>query len=189
MEDSLCRLALEEFRVALVRRDFQGALRLLDGEKREALSNQWTHRPIDLLRGQAHLLSGEKDLARLSFEAARRKLEELVAKDPQDSRYYSALGIAYAGLGLRDEALRAANRGTELMPPSKDLWRALWRIEDLALAHTMLGQRDEAIGRLDFLLSHTGEISTHILRLDPRWESLKSSQRFQALLTKYGEPS
>ena len=189
VEDSLCRLALEEFRVALVRRDFQGALRLLDGEKREALSNQWTHRPIDLLRGQAHLLSGEKDLARLSFEAARRKLEELVAKDPQDSRYYSALGIAYAGLGLRDEALRAANRGTELMPPSKDLWRALWRIEDLALAHTMLGQRDEAIGRLDFLLSHTGEISTHILRLDPRWESLKSSQRFQALLTKYGEPS
>jgi tetratricopeptide (TPR) repeat protein len=84
------------------------------------------------------------------------------------SPFYSALGIACAGLGLREEALRAANRGTELMPPSKDLWKALYRIEDLALVYTMLGQQDEAIERLDFLLSHTGEISTHTLRLEPR---------------------
>lgn len=186
--DSQYRLAHTAFRIALIKRDFQAALRLLHGEKREAFSNQWSYLPIDLLRGETHRLAGENDLARLSFEAGRRRLQELIAKDPDESRYYSALGIACAGLGLREEALRAARRGTELMPPSKDLWRALWRIEDLALVHTMLGQQDEAIDRLDFLLSHTGEVSTHILRLEPRWDPLRANPRFQALLTKYGDP-
>jgi serine/threonine-protein kinase len=187
LNDSLYRVAHTAFRIALIRRDFQGALGLLDGEKREAFSNQWSYLPIDLLRGETHCLSGEYDLARVSFEASRRRLRELIAKEPDESLYYSALGIACAGLGLREEALRAASRATELMPPSKDLWKALWRIEDLALVHTMLGQQDEAIERLDFLLSRTGEISTNTLRLEPRWDPLRENPRFQALLKKYGD--
>jgi serine/threonine protein kinase/tetratricopeptide (TPR) repeat protein len=181
-------LAYEAFRVALIRRDFRGALRLLEGEKREAFYMQFFYLPIELLRAETHRLSGENDLARLSFEASRRRLQELIAKDPDDSRYHSALGIACAGLGLREEALRAAQRGSELMPPSKDLWRAPWRIKDLALVHTMLGQQDEAIDQLDSLLSRTGEISTHMLRLEPRWDPLRANPRFQALLAKYGDP-
>jgi len=186
--DSVGLVTYEAFRVALIRRDFREALRLLEGAKREALYMQFFYLPIDLLRGETHRLSGENDLARVSFEAGRRRLQELIAKDPGDSRYYSALGIACAGLGLREEALQAAKRGTELMPPSKDAWRAPWRIGDLALVHTMLGQQNEAIDRLDFLLSHTGEISTHTLRLEPRWDPLRSNPRFQALLAKYGDP-
>ena len=39
----------------------------------------------------------------------------------------------------------------------------------------MLGQQNEAIARLDFLLSHSGEISTQVLRLDQRWDPLRSN--------------
>jgi len=188
LNDAAGLLAYEAFKIAVIRRDFRGALRLLEGEKREAFFNQFFHQPIELLRGEAHRLSGENQLARISFEASRRRLQELIAKEPDDSRYYSALGIACAGLSLRKEALDAATRGTELMPSSKDSWRAMWRIQDLALVHSMLGQQDEAIDRLDFLLSHTGEISTQILQLDPRWETLNSNPRFQALLRRYRTP-
>jgi tetratricopeptide (TPR) repeat protein/predicted Ser/Thr protein kinase len=182
-------LAQTTFRIALIKRDFQGALRQLEAQKSEAFENAFIYRPIENLRGEVHRLSGANDSARISFEASRRRLLELIAKQPDESRFYSALGIAYAGLGLREEALRAATRGTEMMPPSKDLWRALWRIEDLAAVHTMLGQQDEAIERLDFLLSRTGEISTHMLRLEPRWDPLRANPRFQALLAKHGNPS
>jgi tetratricopeptide (TPR) repeat protein len=187
LNDAVGLVAYEAFRIPLIRREFRGALRLLDGEKREAFTNQWSYLPLDLLRGETHRLSGENHLARVSFEASRRRLQELIGKNPDDSRYYSALGIACAGLGLREEALRAASRGTELMPPSKDLWRALSRIEDLALVHTILGQQQEAIERLDFLLSHTGEISTHTLCLEPRWDALRANPRFQALLAKHAD--
>ncbi len=71
------------------------------------------------------------------------------------------------------------------MPPSTDSWKALWRIEDLALVQTMLGRQEEALDRLDFLLSRSGEASTHVLRLDPRWAPLRTNPRFQALLAKY----
>ena len=189
LDDGLCRVAYASFRVTLMRRDLQGALSQLEREKREALQNQFYFYPIDLLRGEVLVLSGSRDQAIRSFDVARRGLEQVISKQPEDaSRYYSALGIALAGLGLRDDAIRAANRGVEMMPASKDAWRALFRIEDLALVQTMLGQQDEAIDRLDFILSRTGEFSTQILRLDPRWDALKSSPRFGALLSKYGDP-
>jgi eukaryotic-like serine/threonine-protein kinase len=185
LQDELNFVAYSYYQVGLVQRDFRGVIRRLDAEKREALSNQFYFFPIDLLRGQAQALSGQRDLAARSFKAARHRLEELISKESDDSRYPSALGIACAGLGLREEALRAANRGVELMPTTKDAWRALWRMEDLALVHAMLGQQSEAIERLDFLLSRTGEISAHVLRLDPRWDPLRKNPKFEALLAKY----
>ena len=73
------------------------------------------------------------------------------------------------------------------MPTSKDAWRSLYRLEDLALVHAMLGQQDEAIEVLDHLLSRAGyPLSVHVLRLDPRWDPLRWSPRFEALLAKHG---
>ena len=49
----------------------------------------------------------------------------------------------------------------------------------------MLGQPDDAIAELKKVLSRSGELTTHVLRLDPRWSPLKSSARFAALLAGY----
>ncbi|MGD1149479.1 MAG: protein kinase [Thermoanaerobaculaceae bacterium] len=171
--------------LALFRRDFQKALRQLESMTRNASEDQLQYLPIPLLRGQVQMLAGEHDLARRSFEAARLELEQKVAQDPADARFHSSLGIAYAGLGRRVEAAREAKRGYELMPASKDAYRALARLEDLALVYTMIGQTSEAISHLDDLLARSGEFTVHLLRLDPRWDPLRSDPRFQALLTKY----
>jgi serine/threonine-protein kinase len=72
------------------------------------------------------------------------------------------------------------------MPISTDAWRAMWRLQDLARVHAMLGNQNEAIEGLDFLLSRPCELSTQLLRIDPRWDPLRSNPRFQALLVKYG---
>jgi hypothetical protein len=53
LQDGTAQVAINSFRVALIRKDFRDALRQLDGEKREALSNQSNFFPIDLLRGEA----------------------------------------------------------------------------------------------------------------------------------------
>lgn len=70
---------------------------------------------------------------------------------------------------------------------SKEAWRGLYRVEELALILTMTGRYDAAIDRIEFLLSVPGDMSVARLRLDPRWDPLRSHPRFQTLLEKYSK--
>jgi serine/threonine-protein kinase len=171
--------------VALIRRDFQGMLRHLQAGTAGAIDYQFSYWPFAMIRGQVHRLAGEQDLARRAFEDARIELEQRIAQDGDDARYHGSLGVAYAGLGRTEDAVREARLGCELMPASKDAWRALYRLEDLALVSTMVGRSGDAIAQLDDLLARSGEWTPHVLRLDPRWDPLRSDPRFEALLTKY----
>jgi TolB-like protein/tetratricopeptide (TPR) repeat protein len=171
--------------LTLARRDYARALRQLESETPHPIDAQFRYSPIPLLRGEVQMLAGEHDVAHRSFEAARLELEKNVAKAPNDARFHSSLGITYAGLGRRVEAVREAKLGCDLMPASKDAWHAHYRLQDLAIVHTMVGQPREAISVLDELLGRSGFWTPHVLRLDPTWDPLRSDPRFQALLTKY----
>ena len=187
LDDEQGLVAYRSYTVALAERNFKKALEGLDAERRSVLVTQMQYNPIDLLRAEALALSGQHDEARQYFEAARKDLEAPLANNPEDFRYQSALGVACAGLGLREEALKAGEHGVELMPASKDAWRARWPMESLARIHVMLGQQEEAIDQLGLLLAQTGEVSGNVLRVDPRWDPLRSNARFQALLGKRAE--
>jgi len=178
-------LAWLVLKVSMARRDYSEGVRQVEAWKPRARDNQWQYSPVSLLRGEVQMLAGQHDFARRSFEAARLELEQKVAQDPDDSRFHSSLGIAFAGLVRRVEAVREARLGCDLMPASKDAMRALRRVEDLALVYTMVGQTSDAIAQLDDLLARSGEFTPHVLRLEPRWDPLRSDPRFPALLTKY----
>lgn len=132
------------------------------------------------------MLAGQGDLARRSFEAARVELEQLVQRAPKDAELHGSLGIAYAGLGRRTEAVREARLGCEPRPQSKcNTAPRLDCLVDLALVYTMVGQPGEAIAALDELLGRSGWSTPHRLRLEPWWDPLRPDPRFQALLEKY----
>ena len=125
LDDDRSLTALAAFRVALITGEYRGALEQLENNPREALENQFSYYPKSLLRGQVHALLGEREQAHRAFAAARADLEKRVLEHPDDARYPSALGLALAGLGLRDEAISAARKSTELRPESKDVWWGL----------------------------------------------------------------
>jgi TolB-like protein/Flp pilus assembly protein TadD len=177
-------LALASFRVALATKDYDAALELLGAPGRTAFSNNFVYLPAALLRGEVLTLTGHAQDARAAFEAARRDLAERAAASPDDARYQGALGFACAGLGLAEEALKAARRGVELMPATKDSWVGCWRLEELALVEAFLGKKDDALAHLGELLARTGELTPHVLRLDPRWEPLRADPRFAELLSR-----
>ena len=171
--------------VALARGDYPGALRQLDAETCGPTEPGADCSLIQLLLGQVQRLAGQDDLARRAFEAARLDLEQRVRRYPDNEWLHSLLGMAYAGLGRSMDAVREARLGCELMPASKDAMRAHHHVEELARVYTMVGRKDEAIVQLDDLLARSGLWTPHLLRLDPRWDPLRSDPRFQALLTKY----
>ena len=128
---------------------------------------------------------GQQDLARNAFEEARRVLVTKIAETPEDARFHSSLGIALAGLGRTAEAVREGERAIELMPPTRDAYRGVSGVEDLARIYTMVGNQEAAIEQLDYLLSHPSWISATLLRVEPRWDPLRKNPKFVALLAKY----
>ena len=124
----------------------------------------------------------KNDLAKAYYDSARIILETKIKEQPEDDRFHSSLGTAYAGLGRKEEAIREGKLGMALLPENK---RGLSRIENLALIYVMVGEYDSAIDQLEFLLSSSGWMTVHLLRLDPDWEPLRDNPRFQELLDKY----
>jgi len=162
--------------------DYQKALDRLSSGTLEAFESQFYFVPKAQLYAQINELMGNQQLEQSYYESARSILESKIQEQPEDGRLHSALGIAYAGLGRKEDALREGKLGVELLPVTKEAWRGLYRVEALAKIYVMVGEFDEAIDQLEFLLSRPGWISIPLLRLDPAWDPLRDHPRFKKLI-------
>jgi serine/threonine protein kinase/tetratricopeptide (TPR) repeat protein len=124
----------------------------------------------------------ESESAKKYYDEARSILETKIQQEPDDSRFRSALGIAYAGLGRRDDAIREGMKAVELLPVTKEAIRGYYRRKDLARIYVMVGDFDLAIDQIEYLLSIPGDLSKPLLRLDPAWAPLREHPRFKKLL-------
>jgi serine/threonine protein kinase len=122
------------------------------------------------------------DLAEESYNEARINLERKCQKDPNNSEYQSALGIAYAGLGNMEKAIRAGKEAVTKLPISKDAVVGPWRVQNLALIYTMAGEYEKAIDLIEILLSIPSELSIPLLQIDPAWNPLRNHPRFLSLI-------
>jgi TolB-like protein/Flp pilus assembly protein TadD len=163
-------------------RRFEEALRRIEALPRAVVRNQEQVYPRALLKGQVLHLLGRDPEARQSYEEARRLLAEELQQHPRDARLQGSLGLALAGLGQRDEAMRAVGAAVELSPMSNDAVSGVHRLLELARVYTMVGEQEGAIDQIEYLLSIPAPLSRPMLRLDPAWDPLRSSPRFQALV-------
>ena len=164
---------------------FEDALRRMDADLEGWISIKIEAAPKALLAAVLRRSLGEIDRARKGFEKARRMLEAEVRKTPDDARYHSALGVALAGLGKKDEAIREGLRGVERLPLSKDAVYGIPHVIDLALIYTLVGESAKAVEQMELLLSREGWITGPFLEGDPQWRPLRGDPAFEALMTKY----
>jgi len=64
------------------------------------------------------LLLGMLELQSARFQSAARYLEESVEKDPRSAVGWRSLGVVYANLGLREQAITAMDRALAIQPNS-----------------------------------------------------------------------
>ena len=69
---------------------------------------------------------------------------------------------------------------------ARDAYDGPFLAEDRARILAQAGDADEALDEIERLLSQPSWLSVHTLRLDPRWDPIRSHPRFQALLKQYG---
>jgi tetratricopeptide (TPR) repeat protein len=144
-------------------------------------------RPKMFLIGWAYQLDNKPNLARDAFNSAKVHLEKQIRDEPTDFRLYAALGLACAALGEKERAIRLGKKAVEMYPVSKDALEGPDVVFDLAWIYAMAGEKDEAFRQLDYLLSIPSKISVPLMKIDPRWDSLKSNPKFDDLVRKYSE--
>lgn len=138
--------------------------------------------PRAQMEAEVYGLKKQPAMAHGLYDSCRVLCERKLKERPDDSRYHSALGIACAGLGLRDQAIQEGKRGVELMPVEKEAWRGTYRVWDLARIYTMVGDFDSAMSMYERLLSIPSEVSGPFLRIDPACAPLRENPRFQRLV-------
>jgi len=119
------------------------------------------------------------------YDSARVYYERIIRSNPQSAYicvYHGDLGLAYAGLGRRKEAIREGEEAVRMMPLSKDAFVGEQLLRYLAEIYMMCGEYEAAIDRLETLLSVPGYMSAAILRVDPIWDPIRSNPRFRRLV-------
>jgi tetratricopeptide (TPR) repeat protein len=148
----------------------------------EYIDNQFDFIPKALQCAQICDRMKKNDLAKKYYDDAQSILETKIQQSPEDAQPHSSLGIAYAGLGRKEDAIREGRLAVKMLPVSKDAWRGLYRVRDLARIYVMVGEFDAAIEQLKFLLSVPGEVTIPLLRIEPTWAPLRDHPGFKELL-------
>jgi serine/threonine protein kinase/Flp pilus assembly protein TadD len=135
-----------------------------------------------LYRAQIYRLLGDSSLQEAYGDTARMVLEKKLEVRPDEARFHSQLGLAYANLGRNDEAVREGIKGVNLAPISKEAFYAQFLVTNLAEIFVIIGDYDSAVEQLKALLSMPGFASVPYLKLDPIWKPLYDHPGFKELI-------
>ncbi|MGD2069209.1 MAG: FG-GAP-like repeat-containing protein [Gemmatimonadota bacterium] len=114
------------------------------------------------------------------FERAVEILEEVTAREPENARAWSLLGVSLHSLGALDRAIAAHTRAAEF-----DQTRPT-ALFNLGLTYALKGDPDRAFRSLQEAEA-TGRVDMTRLDLDPDAESLRNDPRYAALLPSEAE--
>jgi TolB-like protein len=168
-------------------RDYAAAIATAENDSAE----NWNYSPNVtlprlLILAMAYDAAGNAAKARPLYTAVRTQMQAASAQRGDDPDLHLALGLAAAGLGLRDEATREGRIATGLMPVSRDHFSGPGYLAWLAQLYERVGDNNQAIDTLRQVLAlpFSGmAISPVLLKLDPVWDPLRKDARFQKLIT------
>ncbi len=83
----------------------------------------------------SHSRGGDQAAARTNFEATLIVFEAAVQQAPANALRHANLGLLYAFMGRKEEAIREGQRAVELMPESKDAVFGPWMTGYLAMIY------------------------------------------------------
>ena len=181
-------VALVRWDLAMLERDYATAEKVLTDSPLEDFPGD---APKTFYQGRIALARGDIESAQRYFAAARPDIEKRMRDNPEVAGRHARVGLLYAYMRRKEDAIREGRRAVELEPESQDAFHGANDAANLALVYALVGEPDQAITLIERLLSTPGavtgpDVSNSItladLRLRREWDSLRSDPRFQKIL-------
>ncbi len=166
---------------------YQEALSFLSVNDINFITVQFYINLKSLLCARVYDLMNKQSEADKYYNSALITLDSMIIKNPEDSRLYSALGIAYAGIGMKEKAIEAGRKGVDMMSISKEAYRGVFRTEDLARIYVMVGEYEAALEQIKLLLTIPSRLSVNLLLLDPAWKPLWNLPELKRIIKSSSE--
>jgi serine/threonine protein kinase/Tfp pilus assembly protein PilF len=178
------------FTLGMLERNYQEVLDRLASLSYDSFEGQHFYFQKDLSFAAVYHAMKEWPLMKIRAESARIALEKAVRENPGDPRFHASLGLAYAYLGRKAEAVQEGNHAVKLHPVAKDAAFGPRYFLNLTRIYAVIGEYEEAIVQLEYLLSIPSveflwqSVSIPLVRLDPQWDLLREYPKFQRLLQR-----
>jgi tetratricopeptide (TPR) repeat protein len=169
-------------RLEILARHYDKAIQIYQSLTEDAISGQRFFYTKHRLLGQTYLYIPDYDSASVHFKIEINFLQQKIKESEYDERLYRSIGIAYAGLGMKKQALEAIRKTPEITDFS--VAGVVEREMDMVRILVMVGEYDEALIRLDKIIRQHGSIITvEILKLDPFWDPVRNNKKFKEIIT------
>jgi tetratricopeptide (TPR) repeat protein len=175
----------------MLARDFSGAKDVLKNSRATEISYLTGGlQPKSFFFGITALAAGDRAEAERQFAAAAPEFEKAVQEAADAGERHANLGLLYAFMGKRDEAIREGRLAVELKPISKDATDGALMLCYLALIYTRVGEKGQAIPLIERLLKTPGAVDSVDYSITPNdlkyrweWDALRGNPRFQKILS------
>src|SRR5207248_8807580 len=109
--------------VAMIERDYAAAKQAIEiSPLKEFLYMNAGATPKSFFQGCISLAQGDSVTARKLFDVARPSFEGAVKESPNSAERHAYLGLLYAFMQRKDDAIREGHRAAELKPESADAY-------------------------------------------------------------------
>jgi serine/threonine protein kinase/tetratricopeptide (TPR) repeat protein len=142
-------------------------------------SVQWNH---PLVEGVIARMTKEDVKARAAFTEALAEQRKIVQGEPNHGPVRCVLGLIYAALGRKEEALREGRRAVELLPIERDAIRGKAMVRYLAKIAAWVGDNDLACEQLAIATQVPSGVTYGQLKLMPWWDPLRNDPRFDKIV-------
>ena len=170
--------------------NYQEALQLVN----DTISGWVAYNPVyviphSLFRAYIYQHLGNFTAAKKNFQITMQIMEQKVEAAPDDSRYHSTLGIAYAALGKEQEARIEMEKSLKLRPIESNAMYGTSEMFNAILIYWLIGDTEAAMDQLERLISIPSPYSLAYLDWYLPLQPLKEHPRYAELKKKYGPAS
>jgi len=174
----------EQARLDIIDRNYDKAIQFYQSFSEDPISSQAGYYTKHMQLGLLYRLVPDSVMAIRQFQIERDLLLKKITGSENDDRLYISLGVAYAGLSMKEQALEAGRKALKILDSLQETLYGYAREYDMVRILLMLGEYDDAMIKLDQIMkNHDVFWSSASLNLDPFWDPVRNHPKFREIIS------